>query len=658
MLSRGETDVVRPRAPGNERIGRLPPMDTRTAACLFLAAVVGCSKYANLETKRLSAVAPREIDLITVDRTPERWDLAILADPQLHNFLGGPIRSMSPGAARSLTRVARRPAVLNVLGRLILETFVARLDARVETTRDPLLLLLGDAANVSCTNEFDGFIAAMNRRSAGAWLAVHGNHDSYMSGNLSVYHRPTAWPNQDGWPADRSILPRETRWSPAEAAGFAYPKTEKFGRATSWAQACADPCDESAPMTKGVWLRRYLMALERQGIALKRAEDVGAAGTIEARATPDERGETPFNVDNCRPPFRFDGAGAEDSALGRKNFHLSGVWRPRAQVQGRAWTESDVARCGTLRPPSVEEAQEWASFVVQSFDIGTSTRVILIDTAIRENVVSGGDYGVRPGFPGTKAFLGKAQIAHIDAHVRQAAGREIVFAGHHPLKDFYSDDLKALLDHDPVLYLSGHTHFESSLILHGNAPSALPELNIASLTDWPMEAALLSLDPGRVLWKIVGLHGPGEGSAGCGGTTEKSFYEPLVPELANVDCSSRVDERDLKTRYKWREHQVERSERALEWLGAGWKPPFASSAASADLRARASDVKRTVEDMVLGPSREHEEQRLRGLEFAVCASRAVAEGWRAPVESTCPRRSGQVRPAASVAGFEYRWVSP
>lgn len=58
--------------------------------------------------------------------------------------------------------------------------------------------------------------------------------------------------------------------------------------------------------------------------------------------------------------------------------------------------------------------------------------------------------------------------------------------------------------------------------------------------------------------------------------------------------------------------------------------------------------------MGAGAGREGHEQRDRGVGLARCASRAVALGWRAPIESTCPRRDSRVHTAASLAGFEYR----
>lgn len=90
----------------------------------------------------------------------------------------------------------------NVLGQVVLGTFVSYLAGALVGSKHPLILMLGDAANVSCTGEFDRLIASMASKGGDrAWLAVHGNHDSFMSGNLSVYQRASEW--QRDWPKDR-----------------------------------------------------------------------------------------------------------------------------------------------------------------------------------------------------------------------------------------------------------------------------------------------------------------------------------------------------------------------------------------------------------------------------------------------------------------------
>lgn len=630
-----------------------------------LAAESGCSKYAQMDLKKPAHGVLQSVTPIETDLKPERWDLALIADPQLHNYFGGPIKSMSPFVSRLLTRVARRPAVLNLLGDVVLDTFVSEL-AKLMAPRsdsgtgrdgpppDSFVLLLGDAANVSCTNEFDRFIEVMDRR-AEAWLAVHGNHDSFMAGNLSSYQRAGDWP--DEWVSDDSILLRETRWSPGEAAKFAYPDRKRFGRKTSWAQACADPKNRSAPMTKGVWTRRYLMALERQTVQLRMSSDMKKEGTIDVRATPGPGGSSGFHVGTCRS-FRFDGKPADGSALGHRSYRVSGVWRPRATVEGKVWTEDATKRCGNEIPPTVAEAQEWNGFVVQSFQADPETTVILIDTSLRGGPVSPMDSNSPEGFPGMKAVLGEEQLEHVREHVQNAEGRKIVFAGHHPWKDFQPGERSALLEHSPLMYLSGHTHFESSFVRHGQEGSWLPELNIASVTDWPMEAALLSFDPGRVLWRIVGLHDRGEGNRGCAAATNARFYEPLVPKVATASCTDKFDARDHRRPLRWREHQMVRSEGALQWLGSRWDPPFAFPAVAAARRVRADVVNDVIETNLLTPLRvqteHHVQWRNQALVFAVCASRAVADGGRSPIEQTCATRTDLVTPAAAYSGFNYR----
>ncbi len=631
----------------------MPIARTRLAVAIALASwslavPPGCSKFSDLETRTASGPP---IETLESWPTDTRWSVALLADPQLHNYLGGPIRSNGPKAARALTRVARRPAVLNLLAPLVLELFIRKLADRIEGSPAPLLLTLGDATDVACTGEFDRFIASLATvQRETAWLAVHGNHDSFMAGNLSAYVRSSPW--QCTWPADHSILPRETRWSPAEAADFAYPETSKFSRATSWAQACAEPSRTSAPMTKGVWTRRYLMALETQGVALAVPRSVDPAGTASAHPIS---GASPFDVASCRAPFRYDGAPRPGTLLAARDYRLSGVWHPRARVRGRAWTEPEDERCPSSgTPPTVHEAQEWRAFVVQSVNLGPATTAILIDTSIREESISSKDIGL---LPGRKGLLGQAQLDHIRAHVSAAhvsaakdrgpgSKQQIVLVGHHPWKDLSDAERAELLKMSPMLYISGHTHFESSLVVHRHGSAEFPELNLASVTDWPMEAALLSADAGRILWRIVGLHGRDEASVGCRPACGHALYEPLLPEVADHGCTNAVQRDDLRRRPGWKEHQVSRSEDALEWLAGEWKFPPPGKCGT--WQERAARVEEYVKTRLLEPGRA---DPTRAAVVARCTSRAVAEGWRAPIESTCVRRSENVRAAASVAGF-------
>lgn len=620
---------------------------------LALAGVAGC-KTVTLTTDALpSGGAPLRIVPVTKAAAPERWDVALLADPQLHNFLGGKLKSMSPVATR-VTSVARRPAVLNVLGQLVLDAFIAEL-AR---SRAPLMLVLGDVANVGCTGEFDRFAESMKSQGAGiGWLAVHGNHDSFLAGNFSAYQRGEARGKRVG------VAAQESRWTADEARGWAYSATND--RHTSWPQACAEPARDpaepardSVPMTKGMWLRRYLMALEDQGVRLRLDpgdEAISAGGD-----------DTPFNIARCAAPFQFKASADASTRLGAHGFLLSGVWRPRDRIDvrrksGKGYQESWEERCpGTTFRYEEKDTHEWGAFVVQSVDIGATTTALLVDTSIRESFVGGRDFSE---YPGRFGRLGDAQIDVVFEHRVRASQRKraVVLVGHHPWAKLPEDERERLWREDekmgvrsPILYISGHTHLESSMIVHGELGTGFPELNVGSVIDWPMESALLAVTPQQVLWRIIGLHGPKEGGQGCKGAGQARSYQQIP--LADMECDEKVDRRDLTNlRLKWREHQVPRTEQALRFLARGGvgEPATATYAGGGDRSEATANWLRSVADANIRVARDDAEVRALGLSYARCASRAVLSA-RVNHAGTCPRRDEPTSvTAASVYGFAY-----
>lgn len=59
-----------------------------------------------------------------------------------------------------------------------------------------LVVHLGDAANIGCTNEFDRFLAVMTAQDR-PWVMAPGNHDSLMLGNFSIDRfEGSSWPQE------------------------------------------------------------------------------------------------------------------------------------------------------------------------------------------------------------------------------------------------------------------------------------------------------------------------------------------------------------------------------------------------------------------------------------------------------------------------------
>lgn len=106
----------------------------------------------------------------------------VFADTQLHYLFGKRTFAQSPFADRMSFEVAVRPAALDDGSDLILESFLA--DWRNHFS-DHQLAFLGDAADVSCTQEMDAFLGAVRAAGASSMLGVTANHDGFFVGNFT-----------------------------------------------------------------------------------------------------------------------------------------------------------------------------------------------------------------------------------------------------------------------------------------------------------------------------------------------------------------------------------------------------------------------------------------------------------------------------------------
>lgn len=104
------------------------------------------------------------------------------ADTQLHYLFGKRTFAQSPFADRMSFEVAVRPAALDDGSDLILDAFLA--DWRNHYANHALVFL-GDAADVSCTQEMNAFTAAVRQAGASTMMAVTSNHDGFFVGNFT-----------------------------------------------------------------------------------------------------------------------------------------------------------------------------------------------------------------------------------------------------------------------------------------------------------------------------------------------------------------------------------------------------------------------------------------------------------------------------------------
>lgn len=535
-------------------------------------------------------------------------NVAIIADSQLNNLYGGAM-VMSSEIADRYERVAIRPPALDLWSEVVLSGFVnssintTSPSPKAETTPTPsdppLVVFLGDAGNIACTTEFSRFANVMNDSvgsKKGIWLMVHGNHDSFSMGNLNAWGRSSdekrfkAAANFSLKAIDQilDVQHSDSEYTPAEARMLAYDEgvcvdSVLKPRHRSWAAACADPTGDGMPMYKGAWVRRYLSELKNQKVQYF---IVGA-----------QKSETPVTTNLgdqldpalCAEPRRFIGRPSEvGSPLGERNFFLSGQMYSRDRVGPKS---SDTCKVDPRRLNS------YRSFVVQSLQVAPGIRGILIDTDHRSDMIGTGgrpqDIGsyesgemaklqpfkaltdvLMKQLPGVAARIEDDQFSEIQEHINLArqSSQQIIFFAHHPMADLPEEDRNRLLLHKPLAYISGHTHFESSVMVHKiNGSGELLELNAASTTDWPMESMLLDIDTNRIHWKILGARTPEEVAKSNDGAALPGYaMASWVPDKAT--CERLAPTRDYNARRKIsnRFHNLCSTEQELESVAKYW----------------------------------------------------------------------------------------
>jgi hypothetical protein len=377
--------------------------------------------------------------------------MVVLADPQIHNVHGSGIKQ-TLGISDWFSGVAQRPPELNLLAPYVLEELAGRASTRPDGNGEDLVVVLGDTTNIGCTGEYDRFRAAVNDGIADDPLVLiaHGNHDSYLMGTVNSYVPGGA---VEGWRPERMAaadLPVDESWW-----GDAVEPEDQ--QANTWKHICYQPESGSLPINKVQWLARYFESLRGHGLQMK---PDGVDGVVR----------------------RFSSQVAPGSRLAALNYKARGQWlRPRLPPQGEPARESDLM--GT-----------YGSFVVQAFDLGPSHRVVLVDTSVCTKASGGPAYLWTNA--GTNSCIGNAQLDAVKEVVGDAAGRQLVFAGHFPLAKM--DERDALVDvmsdggKRRWTYLSAHSHSALSISRQG----ASAEVNIGSTTDWPMEANRMAFHVG------------------------------------------------------------------------------------------------------------------------------------------------------------------
>jgi hypothetical protein len=418
----------------------------------------------------------------TVDRHssgPVRTSAIFVADPQFHHVLGQALRSSSLGMD-AIASTAIRPPSLNLLAPTVFRLLVSEARTRVGPDGSGVpLIVLGDATNIACTSEWQTFSAVMAESAAGGpWLVAHGNHDSFMMGNLrsiqpprpgcDIYndlpHAPAYTPGRTECrcdPADALCASTGwcdptaySFWTGAQSAFLAY-NTDASCRVTTregWAGICATPDESSAPMNKLAWMAGHLRSIAAQGGIIPRPEQVESGAEFEIAVDP-------------------------ASVLARADY---------------------VAR-GAIYWPSTFLGSVWRSFLVQRVALSATTDLILLDTAVVE--FDGGAIGRGYSLAGRNGEIGTQQLGVLRRMLAESAGRgrRVLLGGHFPL-DFIHDlpqlyEVVAGSSAEVVGYVSAHRHAPFTSVDWCIGRHMLHEWNIGSTTDWPMEASLFLESP-------------------------------------------------------------------------------------------------------------------------------------------------------------------
>ncbi len=227
----------------------------------------------------------------------------------------------------------------------------------------------------------------------------------------------------------------------------------------NWKAACRDG---GVPLTKDLLVTKYLEQLRRQFPGFDRYLESKHGGRIPAE------GMWPDNPEN-----RGDG------------FLAAIAWKI-----------------------STDQNEQNRSFVVQEINLtrkGMTPRIsaILLDTTQYSSPpVTIPVFGVNAGLSGS---ILKDQMAHVERWAARPsdAGKRQILMGHHPYATLSSssrelvDTIRARYRVD--LYFSAHTHFGKAIVNEQQNGSNWLEINVGSITDWPIEFRLLTgmRDPKR-----------------------------------------------------------------------------------------------------------------------------------------------------------------
>jgi hypothetical protein len=406
--------------------------------CLIALAVVvlgGCGLFPSTPQSLLQG------HLIPTNKprsTPVSRTLILVADNQLHNLYGQPVRFLRTSDADRLVQSAIRPVQLDFYGPDFLK-WVVEGPGRVFP-----IVHVGDAADLSCTGEFLKFSDIM-RQAGNGWVMAPGNHDGLFFGNMHLDAADPFW--------------------------------------NDWRAACEHAGE---PMTKDLFIRYYLATLALQQAAGHHAfachlgfdeKPLDPARFDQIVQSIPDRGNWRFSQDNpkCAPE---SGGGSPLLQAVAWSIDRGEPWRSFV-VQ-----EVDLTLDRSVRPPS---------------DPGpdVSVRAVILDTAqyhLKPSLLP----KLNAGLIGE---LLSDQINEVKTWVQSPIPQERLWLliGHHPFGDLSQSAQGAVNDlrghAKALLYVSGHTHAGQFFVNASDASGQdrWLELNVGSILDWQPEFRFLQL---------------------------------------------------------------------------------------------------------------------------------------------------------------------
>jgi hypothetical protein len=157
------------------------------------------------------------------------------------------------------------------------------------------------------------------------------------------------------------------------------------------------------------------------------------------------------------------------------------------------------------------------SYIVQKFRLppepGAPCRVTMVGIDTSQLNVAIGILNMLSGdSPGDTGRVLDNQARILEGYVQEArrAGEMVIFAGHHSWLQLDSGSRNRLakimegVDH-PLVYISAHTH-EGSWAMHRVGHRSMLELNVSSLSDWPLAYRRIAFayDPAANRIKVIG----------------------------------------------------------------------------------------------------------------------------------------------------------